>query len=34
MNHNLLSLIKKNFFNLPVKPHYTKEMLTLPTFIP
>ena len=34
MNENLLSLIMKNFFNLAVKPHYTKEKLPLPTFIP
>jgi len=34
MNENLLSLIKKNFFNLAVKPHYTKEKLSPTTFIP
>jgi hypothetical protein len=34
MDENLLSLIKKNFFNLTVKPHYLKEKLPLPTFIP
>jgi hypothetical protein len=34
MIENLLSLIKKNVFNLAVKPQYTKEKLPLPTFIP